>query len=218
MTEELRAVLDHQGSFTTDWFGAPLPGPISYRLTLQPDELIFSATFNVAPSYNPAHKAGEFVEGIWLHDAAELFIAEAITQDDSGGESGWKNARYQEFNFSPLGAWWSCVFDSYRVPAAQQPAPLAAAAAQKPTIVPTIQTTLSPNSWSMTASIPRSLILVNSLNQPLSPAHPSSLNIAFIINETTFASLNARADLTPDFHRVDTYPKIAKLPSQALTP
>ena len=48
-----------------------------------------------------AYSLGEFVEGLWNEDVAELFLA-------GPGNS------YQELNFSPTGAWWSALFSGYR--------------------------------------------------------------------------------------------------------
>lgn len=228
MTSGIKSALDLQGSFATDWFGAPLPGAISYQVRLTESELLFTAAINVAPSYDPTQKAGDFVEGIWRYDAAELFIAEAevseaplmsLANEDTTQTQRWKNVRYQEFNFSPLGAWWSCVFDSYRVRASKQPLPLEAAAKHLPggndstisgstdtaPLSPKIQTTLHSSSWSLEASIPRDLIFVDSFQQPSDAGGSGKLNVAFIINGGTFASLNARSHLEPDFHRLDTF-------------
>lgn len=52
---------------------------------------------------HPRDCAGEFVEGLWEYDVAELFLLDSST------------GRYEEFNLSPAGAWWRCAFSSYRV-------------------------------------------------------------------------------------------------------
>jgi hypothetical protein len=63
-----------------------------------------------APWYNAAHSQGSFVEGLWEDgDVAELFIGDA-------------SGRYQEFNVSPAGAWWTCHFNSYRERSSEQAA------------------------------------------------------------------------------------------------
>lgn len=50
----------------------------------------------------PNALSGEFVEGLWNGDVGELFIMSS-------------DGAYQEFNFSPSGAWWSMKHAAYRV-------------------------------------------------------------------------------------------------------
>jgi hypothetical protein len=63
--------------------------------------MYFAFRANVPAWFEPAPE-GAFVEGLWERDVAELFLC-----DESG-------PGYQEFNFAPSGAWWSCHFSSYR--------------------------------------------------------------------------------------------------------
>lgn len=78
--------------------------PISVTWALGTDShaLWFSCEVHAPPVCDSSRKAGEFVEGLWTTDVAEVFL-----QDAQSGE-------YQEFNISPVGAWWSCSFSGYR--------------------------------------------------------------------------------------------------------
>ena len=67
---------------------------------LDPDALHFGASVTASSDYDADCGQGEFVEGLWERDVAELFIAE--------------HEMYQEFNLSPNGAWWSAVFNAPR--------------------------------------------------------------------------------------------------------
>lgn len=78
--------------------------PVGVRWALGKDShaLWFSCEVLAPPICDISHKAGEFIEGLWTTDVAEVFL-----QDAQSGE-------YQEFNVSPVGAWWSCSFSGYR--------------------------------------------------------------------------------------------------------
>jgi hypothetical protein len=84
-----------------DWFGRPTRHEASFRLSLQAGTLLYEFWANKAPQADLSHRPGDFVEGLWEHDVAELFIMAP-------------EGRYQELNLSPCGAWWSATFDEYR--------------------------------------------------------------------------------------------------------
>jgi len=67
---------------------------------LEGELLLFAFRANKPPECQPFAR-GKFVEGLWTDDVAELFLA------GPGND-------YQEFNFSPTGAWWSACFSNYR--------------------------------------------------------------------------------------------------------
>lgn len=50
-----------------------------------------------------------FTPNLWQGTCCECFLR----------RDAMKN--YTEWNFSPCGSWWACVFDDYRAPAQQQP-------------------------------------------------------------------------------------------------
>ncbi len=92
---------DEIHSFEFDWFGRPEPYGSQYRLTLREGVLVFEFWANKAAECNASLASGDFVEGLWEQDVAELFVMAP-------------DGRYQEFNLSPTGAWWSATFTGYR--------------------------------------------------------------------------------------------------------
>lgn len=93
-----------------DWFGAPIADPIDVFLGVDRRNLWFGARCGGAPRCADA-MVGDFVEGLWEHDVVEIFAAEEGSR------------RYQEFNLSPKGAWWTAAFSEYRerMPTAAMP-------------------------------------------------------------------------------------------------
>ncbi len=90
-------------SLNEDWYGRPLASTPSFRIIVGPDflELAFSAKRE--PFSAPASNQGDFHEGLWEYDCAELFL----TNPDNG--------HYLELHLAPNGAWWSCYFEEERV-------------------------------------------------------------------------------------------------------
>lgn len=86
---------------STDWFGAPLASAIEIHLGLSGDRILFG-THGVGIPRCADATPGAFIEGLWESDVVELFL----------GEPG--STRYQEFNLSPRGAWWTMSFSGYR--------------------------------------------------------------------------------------------------------
>ena len=85
---------------STDWFSKKLESPYKYVIAVDSDRLYFLGKYNSAPWCQTHHKQGQFVEKLRDFDVVELFLL-------SGD-------RYQEFNVSPVGAWWVCTFSGYR--------------------------------------------------------------------------------------------------------
>ena len=85
-----------------DWDGQPLDQPARFALAQDPESLWLVTAHAQAPRPCPTAANGEFHEGLWLHDVAELFVAGA---DGEG---------YLEFNLSPAGAWWAAAFSRPR--------------------------------------------------------------------------------------------------------
>lgn len=101
--------LPAQGWFRQDWFGRPCRFRSSYGLDLAPNGFTFCFQSERPPECKPL-PPGSFERGLWQEDVAELFIGEP-------------DGAYQEFNFSPSGAWWSAWFDSYRKEVREVPVP-----------------------------------------------------------------------------------------------
>ncbi|MGB1874844.1 MAG: hypothetical protein ACPH5P_03735 [Akkermansiaceae bacterium] len=81
-----------------DWFGQYLDVPASFALAVDPANLWFFAQRDKRASMLAGTQTNEFVEGLWNHDVAELFVG------------GSESERYLEFNLAPNGAWWSAEF------------------------------------------------------------------------------------------------------------
>lgn len=94
----------------TDWFGEALPTPIEIFLGVNTERILFGGRGDASPWCEPA-TPGDFIEGLWEREVVELFL----------GEPG--SARYQEFNLSPRGAWWTMAFSGYRTRMMTNPLP-----------------------------------------------------------------------------------------------
>lgn len=91
-------------SLTHEWYGQDVSPAFRYRFNLTPEGLRFHAARAAAALVHPEARPGCFHAGLWQYDVAEFFIA---VPDASC---------YLEFNLSPHGAWWACVFSAPRVP------------------------------------------------------------------------------------------------------
>lgn len=87
-----------------EWHGRAVEPPFAYGFSLSPQGLNFRAARAARALVCPAGRSGCFQPGLWRYDTAEFFIA----RPDA--------SRYLEFNLSPNGAWWACVFSAPRVP------------------------------------------------------------------------------------------------------
>ena len=104
MQSALRLASESEGplqDIPSDWFGRPPRHRASYRLWLNKDILGFRFVAEKSAQCDMALRPGDFVEGLWEQDVAELFLM---------GPDG----RYQELNLSPRGAWWCALFSGYR--------------------------------------------------------------------------------------------------------
>lgn len=88
--------------FSTDWFGVSSKENVSFVVALDPTSIWVSVKFPSKVLLHPKDKADSFIEGLWDYDVFELFLCDDVTE------------RYQEFNLSPGGAWWSASFLRYR--------------------------------------------------------------------------------------------------------
>ena len=104
MSRSLLIHKDAQSSwqkFTSDWYGHPARHAASFSLTLDQDILNYRFRAEKSAECDSSLQLGQFVEGLWENDVAELFV---LAPD----------RRYQEFNLSPVGAWWCATFSDYR--------------------------------------------------------------------------------------------------------
>lgn len=85
---------------TNGWNINAAPKVFAY-LAKNKEYIFFGLETKTKPNYNSELLQGEFVEGLWKQDVAELFLF---------SEKG----DYQEFNLSPSAAWWSAYFSEYR--------------------------------------------------------------------------------------------------------
>jgi hypothetical protein len=117
---------------------------------------------------------GDFVEGLWNWDVAELFLS-------TGGES------YREYNISPRGAWWCAQFDRYRCQCE----------VQSTHELPQLFTSIETGSWEAVLGIPRRELALDA------PEHELAIHVAAITHrpESRFISSQPVAGVEPDFHR-----------------
>lgn len=94
----------------TDWFGRPFAPPLDIFLGMSGERILFGARCEGPPRCDPA-TPGDFIEGLWERDVVELFLGES------------DSPRYQEFNLSPRGAWWTMAFSGYRTRMTTAPLP-----------------------------------------------------------------------------------------------
>lgn len=171
----------------TDWYGQPLDCRPSFLFWLDYDHLHFWAKVEGAPGFpHPKGKPGSYQAELWKFDVAEFFLA---TPDRS---------RYLEFNLSPTGSWWSCLFGERLVPEKGEPQAIAGVRAEG---------RQTESCWEAHASLPREWIEEHfALDQGV------GLNTTFILNspDQIFASAADLGPGEPDFHRPSAFP-VAKL-------
>lgn len=89
-------------STSVSWSHIPLERTFSWSLALDPATVWFRCSLPGGRTVKSDTKSGEFVEGLWEFDVAEVFVQDA-------------HGAYQEFNLAPNGAWWSMTHSEYRV-------------------------------------------------------------------------------------------------------
>lgn len=168
-------------ALSRDWYGAVVTPPLRFSLEFPSHRIVFSAERLAPPVCDRTIANGTFKEGLWESEVAELFIRE---------EDG---PRYLEINLAPTGAWWWCVFESYRARATVQPS------------VPRgLRTTseLSSSRWSASIELPYEEI-------PIALSNPAQarLNVTGVIRapETKYLTWVALRSEKPDFHLADQF-------------
>jgi hypothetical protein len=165
----------------TDWYGIALQTPPQWGLVLTEDSLIFRGKLSTAPNCIAPDKSGDFVEGLWEADVAELFLLNP------------KTGYYIEFNLGPKGAWWCCTFESPRVRTNTGP--------EKLTGVKTTAA-FSESAWDSVLKIPLKSLPTRLVFDP----ETTKGNITFCVGVPQhFVSLADLGDGVPDFHRPDKW-------------
>lgn len=159
-----------------DWHGTACRPPAELALVADPDCLWLLARHATPAKPHPDGQPGEFLEGLWQHDVAELFIAAA------------DRMTYLEFNLSPVGAWWFAGFVAPRQRAADLPLPQ----------VRTEAFAHGDGGWAAAIGIP-----LDFLKQHVGWGPDCTLNVTFILNspDQRFLSATTLGDGDPDFHR-----------------
>ena len=164
-------------TFATNWSGQVLSAPLQWAIARDQKRLWFVASLPGGTDYNRQHSSGEFVEGLWEQDVAELFIKES-------------SGRYQEFNVSPGGAWWSVALSSYRT---REPA--------LPELrEPIIRVELQEGRWRVVFGVDRSCLAVELTDN-------SRLHVSGISHKPQRAFLSSCPvpGVDPDFHHPDAF-------------
>jgi hypothetical protein len=169
------------------WNGSDLDAPFKWSLAKDTKQLWFcSEVPHAANEYDKNYGLNDFVEGLWNMDVVELFIASS------------SEAKYQEFNFSPAGAWWSCMFTQYRKPGTSSILP-------KLNVIHTVR---NASSWFVLAAI-------DMTDCDVTFDETSLVHITAICRDPldTFymSSCQKEIDFAPDFHNIKCFLPIAMI-------
>lgn len=139
---------------------------------------MFAFRADKPPECQP-YPRGQFVEGLWNDDVAELFVA-------------GPGCDYQEFNFSPTGAWWSTYFSNYRQRDRLCPDP-----------VPQLECRSGPDFWQIRCT----LTLSSLLPWQGCSSDRRRLQVASILfpADPEYLSSGHCSGGTPDFHRLANF-------------
>lgn len=176
-------------SLEKDWYGQTTGEKIEFAVAIDPLSLHFLFKTTARSNCSASNKMGDFVEGLWKEDVAELFI------------SSKNEERYLELNLSPSGAWWAALFTEYRKRDESYTGRKAKTFARS-----------GMDGWRACLSIK-----LSELPFDFSQANLLRVNMACVLGKTTrryytWSSINVTA---PDFHKIRDFSpvKIIKLPS-----
>lgn len=165
-----------------EWYGKEIVPAVEYSFSIEGEQLVFRAAQAAAAQPHPEGRPGEFREELWKYDTAEFFIANA------------DGTRYMEFNLSPTGAWWACVFEGPRRVAPAYGVPQG------------VQTTgsTSANGWACSARIPLAFLATLGITP-----RQCRLVATCILNSPNYLFLTTAEDSSgePDFHRPQSWPQ-----------
>lgn len=168
-------------SIASDWAGKSIEKPIIFDISLNSKNLFnFHAEVPLPIKKITTSAHGEYIEGLWEFDVAELFLV-------------FRDTTYLELNFSPTGAWWGQYFSSYRK-RDTDPLKITILSTSKPVIVVDHVRTF----WTLTASFPAENILSKEI---------VAINCCVIHHDepVRYFSLNATHEVEPDFHYAKSF-------------
>lgn len=173
-------------TISQEWHGNALANPYEFSISVDAEHLIYRARRQQAAQSHPEAQPGCFQENLWMHDAAEMFIAK---EDLS---------RYLEVNLSPNGAWWTCCFSAPRV--------------NEASILPAqgilTESKVLEDSWEACIRIPLTYLKALGLE-------PKKCRIAVcaILNspEQIFLTTAENIQGTPDFHQLKNWPLVREI-------
>jgi hypothetical protein len=172
-----------------DWYGEPLLPPAAFSLAMDAQRLWFIAHHRKAAQLHPLARPGKFQSELWMHDVAELFIADPVS------------GRYFEFNLAPNGAWWSCELTAPRVRAEEIDIVMPEVA--------TFSDLSADGSWVAAMAISLDL-----LRARLDFGPKTRANVTCILEspDQRFVTANNLGGGTPDFHLPGKFPEIVFAP------
>jgi hypothetical protein len=173
-----------QQSLSSSWDATPIVYPFSWSLALDPTTLWFFCSLPGGGHVKSAAARGDFVEGLWEYDVAELFVRDA-------------HGSYQEFNLAPNGAWWSMTHSEYRVRRDES----------RPATCLSVTTNVLDGCWDVVAAFDR-----RSLQVPLeegSLVHVTGIHYAA---QPIYLSSRPPRDIAPDFHHPSCFSPVRVIP------
>lgn len=175
-------LLPYYSTLSHDWFGQSLAPSVHYLFWMDREHFHFFASRKSHAHIHPESRPGKFQAELWKYDVAEFFLRAPNSN------------RYLEFNLSPNGGWWSCLFEEPLVALEDENTPL-------PGVVASGESTS--DGWSAHAQIPLSFLV-----ERLDFGPDSKLNATFILNspKQIFLTAGAPALGKPNFHRPDDFP------------
>jgi hypothetical protein len=172
-----------------DWHGMAVEPAAGFSLAMDDRRLWFLAHHRRPAQLHPKARPGMFLPELWLHDVAELFIADPVS------------GRYLEFNLSPNGAWWSCEFKGPRLREEEIDIAMPEVA--------TFSDMAADGSWLAAMALPLDL-----LRARVDFGNQTHANVTFVLESPTQRFLTA-ADLGgshPDFHQPARFQQVTFAP------
>lgn len=176
-----------------DWSGATAHPAPCYCLAMDQARLWFLAHHRRPANLHAGARPGGFLEGLWNHDVAELFLAHP--------ESG----RYLEFNLASNAAWWMCEFTAPRTRHPSGPMPEVATFAEL----------AADGSWLAAMAIPLDL-----LRARIGFAETTRANVTMILESPAqrFYTATSLPGDTPDFHQPEHFAPVRFAPVGNILP
>ncbi len=172
-----QALSVERASVASCWNGMDLDVPLEWSLVCDDLRVWFACRVPGRATFDDAYARGAFVEGLWEHDVAEFFLMDA-------------DGRYQEFNVSPSGAWWSCGFSGYRARAAGVAIPAEVL----------VETKIEPTGWQVVFSVPSRELWI-----PLKGVVGVHVSAISRSPHTRYLSSSPVPGSAPDFHRRECF-------------